>query len=106
MKVPNIITDVTNRHTCVLPSGTIVRKERISDAVQVEFEYESSTKPVTMAKQPGSPRIKMRQFARSKRFPTAKSSRDWVSVPRELWNALGDVVDLAGPGSVAVHGIL
>lgn len=106
MRVSGEIAEVTNQHTCPIPSGVIVRRERIFDGVQGGFEYSSSAQPTGLTKQPRSLRIKGKQWSRHKRFPIAKSSRDRVSSPLELLNRSRDAVDLVGSSSVAGHWIL
>lgn len=84
MRVSDEIAEVIKQRTCQIPCREIVRRERMNDGVQVGLGYPSSAQPAGMIKQPGSPPIEGGQLATSKRFPKAKSSRDWVSSPPEL----------------------
>lgn len=76
------------------------------DGVQVGLGYPSLAQPVGLIKPPGFPRSKGRQLARSKRFPGAESSCDWVSLLDELSKRSRDAEDLVGSGLVPKHSII
>lgn len=103
MLVPHVIAERTNPNACPLPFGEFVRRAGLYDGVEVGFYYSGPAQYASVIKQSGFPRSRGRQWARSKSFLGAKSSRGWASTPVEVSNTLRDAGDLVGSSSAAGH---
>lgn len=82
MRAYDAIPQVTNLHTYPTPfGGATVQGKCMSDEIQVGYGYSSSARPAGMNKQPVFLEMKGRPSARLSRFPSDKSSCDWISTP-------------------------